>query len=387
MIRIFDSYVLRFSELSDIQWIFLMLFFLVFLIRLTYRLILFLWLFKKRKKSDGNNLEQISLILTVRNQEDDIQNYLPGILSASGNLHEVIVVDDFSQDNSLTRLGLLKTVYPQLHLSSLSQETKHSVKLARNIALKAARNSWITAIPLNTRHITDVWFSHMQNSLNKNRSVIVNYNNISPGKGFINLLYRTESFIQQIRSYGFCAAGLPFVYDETNVAFRKEKYFETRGYGLKLKENYANLELILNTFMKNKHMAVCLTSETAVLKAVQASREDCFDLLRKSIRIEKHLSFFKKVTLRIEKLSDGLLIPVFAILFIVVPGLWPFYVIPVFILFTLYLVIIKTILNRLKERKLFLSSLIYAVLGVYFTTAYQTRFNYRNRKRKWKSKI
>ncbi len=300
---------------------------------------------------------------------------------------EVMAVDDFSQDNSLSVLGVMKNGNGKLHFTSLNQETRFSEKLAQNLALKAAKNNWVMVVPPSLTNFGDQWLQSISGFLTAGKDVVVNYTNIVHNGHFYNLLFRTEFFWQQVKSAGFSAIGLPFVYAEENVAFRKKKYFEVGGYGQKLKEPFANLELIINKFISKNNTHVNLQEETAIRKNEQIKRHDYFDLLKKSFRIEKHLSGSRRMLLSIDEWSRLLFLPALLGVIIFVTELWLFIVIAIVFKIILYLFIIKTVLNHLNERKIFLSSLMYELVMPYYKVFYRWHFSRRSRKQKWRSKI
>ena len=360
----------------------------LFFVRVFYRLFFSLRVLGKRKREAGNNkTTPVSLLFTIRNEEANIRKNLPEILKIENADFEVVVIDDFSQDNSLSVLGTMKSVEKRIHVSSLNQETRYSVKLAQNIALKAAQNDWVMVVPVSVSGFGNEWLLRISERTGQDNTLILNYTNVSDGKGFYRLLYRVESFIQQFKSVGYCKAGLPFVYSEINVAFRKEKYFETGGYGQKVKEPYANLELIINSFIKKKETDITFVAETSVWKDENITRDDYYDLLNKSIRIENYLTFGKRVVLFADEFSKLLFIPVLLLVIVFLPELWLVYTVLSVLLFVLYLLIIKFVLNRLNERKLFLSSLAYDLLAPYFKGYYRWHFRKRSGNQKWRSKI
>ena len=106
-----------FVNLSSAQWIVLLAFFAIFSIRFVY---LFLFTARVALKKEGtpnsNDVEPISLILTVRNEEQNIRENLPSVLQIEDLNFEVIVIDNFSEDNTLSVLGLLKQRFPRLKI-------------------------------------------------------------------------------------------------------------------------------------------------------------------------------------------------------------------------------------------------------------------------------
>jgi hypothetical protein len=174
---------------------------------------------------------------------------------------------------------------------------------------------------------------------------------------------------------------------EENVAFKKEIYFRKGGFGHHIKEYYANFELILNDFIKKKKTHINFGSGTAIRKEMSVSKSDFFELMKKEIRIRKNLTFSKRLILFFEKWLT--LLFYFSVLIVIIyfQVLWPVILILVLLYIFTFAFIIKIGLNRLNERKLFLSSLGYALFIPIFKWFYQAYYYYSSRrKQKWKSK-
>ncbi|MBT6007518.1 MAG: hypothetical protein HOG79_17490, partial [Prolixibacteraceae bacterium] len=202
-----------------------------------------------------------------------------------------------------------------------------------------------------------------------------------------NHLFRIESFLQQVKSNGFVLNGFPFVYSDENVAFKKEKYFEMGGFGQKINEPFANLELLINTFIKKKSTKICFKKESAIHKKELVNKTDYFELLKKSFRIEKHLFFSKRIVLFIEEFTHLLFLPAIILVIVFLTELWFIIGVLISLIIIAHLLIIKIILNRLCERKIFISSLVYGLVIPYFKFFYRWHFNQKSRKQKWRSKV
>lgn len=222
--------------------------------------ILFLFLFTGRilfrKKITHASPAPLSLIYVVRNEEIRLKNNLAPVLSINDVDFEVIVVDDFSQDNSFQVLGMLRGRSDRLKVSTLQQETRFSTKMAQNLALKAAGNDWILSVPISYENATTEWISGISNALDSSKTVVISYSSAQNASGFINRIYRIENYLSFTKSVGYILNNLPFIYSEENVAFQKKKYFEIGGHGLKISEAYANLELLINFFIRKQTTTV-----------------------------------------------------------------------------------------------------------------------------------
>ena len=386
--RMIQNYQDIFSGLALSELVLLTVFGVLFLLRLLH-LFLFTGRVLFRKKVDNNEAEKkpLSLILTIRNEEENLKNNLPKILSLENIDFEMVVVDDFSQDNSYLILGLLKDRYKRLTISALNQETKFSTKLALNIAIKATNNKWILTVPVSLAEVAAEWLDYISQATNNEKNVVIGYSTVARSKGFYNRLTRIENYFSYLKSTGYILNGIPFVYSVENVAFQKEKYFEIGGFGQKVTEHYANLELVINSFIRKKTTAVLFNKESSIRKTEVVKRADYFDLLKKSIRIESHLSSSKRVILFLIEFGKLLFLPIAAFVIVLLPELWIILAGLMGFIFTPYLFIIKITQNRLNERKIFIPSLVYDLLMPYYKLFFRWHFNRRSRKNRWKSRV
>ena len=352
---------------------------------------LFLFLFTGRilfrKKITQTSPAPLSLIYTVRNEEIRLKNNLAPVLSINDVDFEVIVVDDFSQDNSFQVLGMLRGRSDRLKVSTLQQETRFSTKMAQNLALKAASYDWVLSVPISYENASTEWISGISNALDSSKTVVISYSSAQNASGFINRIYRIENYLSFTKSVGYILNNFPFIYSEENVAFQKKKYFEIGGHGLKISEAYANLELLINFFIRKQTTTILFQADTAIKKTEDLIWNDYLDILKKSLRIEKHLSGSKKAVLAFDESTKMLFPPVTVVAFILLFELWPLFSALLFIMFTARLFIIKIMQNRLNERKIFISSLIYDLIVPYFKLFYRWYFNNRGQKHKWKVKV
>ena len=375
-----------YNQLALSERVLLIIFGVLFLMRLLY-IFLFTGRVLFRNKNNSTDKNSLSLILTVRNEEDNLRNNLPKILALDNNDFEMIVVDDFSQDNSYLILGLLKERYKRLTISILNQETKFSTKLAQNIAIKAANNQWILSFPVSLSDVSREWLDSISERTNSNKNVIIGYSTITKSKGFFNSLIRIENYFSFLKSTGYILNNIPFVYSEENVAFKKEKYFEIGSYGQNITEHYANLELVINRFICKKTTTILFNQESSIRKTEIVKRADYFELLKKNIRIEKHLSVSKRVILFLDELVKLLFLPVAAVVIVLLPELWIVFASLLGFILAAYLFIIKITQNHLNERKIFIPSLAYSLLMPYFKVIYKWHFKRRSMNSRWKNKV
>lgn len=378
------------EKLTIADWLLLGTFLFLYLVRF-YHLLFFTGkiVFKGRKEVISNEqaMEPLSVLLTVRNEEDNLRRLLPQLLTINTVKYEAIAVDDYSLDNTYSVLGNFRHKYSHFKISSLNEETRFSAKLAQNIALKAAQYEWVLILPVEAQEVNRDWLGGFAvNTTTQNRNVLIGYSGIERAPGWYNLLCRIENFEQQIRSAGFISNGVPFVYFEENVAFRKKEYFDIGGYGQKTKEPYANLELIINQFIRKKNTVLLLNSGTSLRKVVKTEKDDFYNLLQRSYRIERYLPRWKRIALQFETYSQVLFLPFLALILPFIFELWPVIAAMVGVLIVSRIIMIKIIQKRLNEPKIFITSLVYGLLMPYYKLFYRGYYSRISRHNKWKIK-
>ncbi|WP_303923695.1 glycosyltransferase [Draconibacterium sediminis] len=376
-----------FNALTTIQLVVVVAVALLWLLRLLYLLFFPLRVLVKMKtKPFATEKAPLSVLMVVRNEEENCRETLPRLLNLENPDMEVVVIDDYSQDNTLSVLGLLKQRYQRMKLSSLSQETRYSEKLAQNIALKSAEKDWVLLYPVSAQNPSQDWLNEIGKTVTDQVLVKVAYTTVAANNNRFNKFYRIENFFQQVRSASYSLNGLAFVYNEENVAFKRAEYFKLGGFGLKVQEPYANLELVINRFIRKKNVKFCFNDKSILTKQVAAGLSEFKDLVRKSMRIEKHLSKWKQFVLLLDRLTQLFYPLSVAVVLLVAFKLWPIIAVLVVVKLLVFMVIIKILQNRLNERKLFITSLVFSFIMPFYKLFFRWSFNRQSQNHKWKNR-
>ena len=335
---------------------------LVFLIQIYYLLRYYLKLVRHKDSPPTQNPNQVTIIIPVRNEEDRIREILKNFADQQFDDYQILVINEHSEDNTYEILNVLAETNPKLKVTSLSQEIQFSGKQAINIGLKGASSPWVLLLTSFSGKIQPEWLDKLNNLITPETDAVIAYTNLERAKGYRNLLCRLERFNQFMISGAWTLAGKPFVFNENNVLFKKSLYFGTQGFRQKLNRNFANLELIFNENFKKGRIKITTNPELAVREKIDDDRGDHLKLLKKGVQIRQSLSWSKKISLFLDDLSRVLLPVLIAALIIVHPVYWvTFLLLPAFYVL-LQLIIVKMLMNRLNERKIFVTSFIYLLI-------------------------
>jgi hypothetical protein len=139
-------------------------------------------------------------------------------------------------------------------------------------------------------------------------------------------------------------------------------YFDTLGFRHKMNRNFANLELIFNENMKKGRVKITTNPDLAIREHIEDDRGDHIRLLKKGVQIRQSLSWAKKISLFIDDVTRILLPGLVAAVIILHPEYWITFAVVPLIYLILLAIIVKMLLKRLNERKIFLSSFVYILI-------------------------
>lgn len=354
--------IINFQLLTVSDMVLIAISILVFLIQIYYLLAYYLRLARHKDSSPNLNTNQVTIIIPVRNEEERIREILDKFKEQQFEDYQILVINEFSEDSTFEILNVLAETNPRLKVTSLSQETLFSEKQAINIGLKGASSPWIVLLTSFSGTINPDWLFKLNGLISAETDLVIAYSNVERTKGFRNLICRLERFNQFMVSGAWTIAGKPFVFSENNVLFKKSMYFDTLGFRHKLNRNFANLELIFNENMKRGRVKLTTNPELAVREHIEDDRGDHIKLLKKGVQIRQCLSWSKKLGLFLDDITKILLPTLTIALIIIHPENWMILLTLPFIIILLIAIISKILLNRLNERKIFLSSLMYILV-------------------------
>lgn len=335
---------------------------LLFAIQVYYLLRYYLKLATHKDVLGKEDARQISVILPLRNEEPRIREIVARFEQQHFEDYQLLVINEYSEDNTFEILNVLAETNPKLKITSLSQETRFSDKQAINIGLKGASAPWVVMISPASENISPEWLAKMNSLIGSETDAVVAYSNIERGKGFRNLICRVERFHQFVIGGSWTLVGKPFVFNENNVLFHRSLYFEGQGFRQKLNRNFANLELIFNEYFRKGRVKLAVSPEVVLREKIDDDRGDHIKLLKKGVQIRQSLSWSRKLSLFFDDFSKMSFIGLSIALPILKPEYWLTIVAIPFIYIVLFGIIVNLLIRRLNERKLFLTSALYILI-------------------------
>lgn len=354
-----------------------------FIITLIYQLVYYRRLLSVKKQGDAREEQRpISVLLNVRNESARLEGFLMKLLSQNYADFEIVVVDDFSADSTLIVLGVMARKYPKIKFSSLNQENRYSEKMSMNLALKAAKHDWVLFLTPETNLDDPDYLAKLNARLNDDSSALVAYVNYAAGPGRHNRWSRIERMNAFWRASACRAASNSVFFQQINVLFNKQLYFESGGFKGKMNAHYAGLELVFNQLATCK-VKYTIDKQTQLREERLVDESEYDELMRKHVRLFAKLPARKKMFARFENLAKALVIGGVAALLVTDWRYWFLFVPVPVILLLIHLILLRIVQKNLSERKIFLSSLVYVIVRPFLYLFFRTTTFLQAQRSKW----
>lgn len=253
----------------------------LFAIQLFYHLIIYIrvvWNARKALKGKITYSEErppLSVILYHNGTAEELEENLPAILEQDYPKFEVIVITDEKVNESVDYLKRIEEQYPHLYHSYLPDSSKwiSRKKLAINLGIRASKYDWLVFTESFCQPESPQWLSLMSRNFTPDTQIVLGYSHFSKEEGWTP---RNRSFDNFFRSLRYLCMGLlhlPYMATGRNMAYRKELYFQTKGFGKHLDLLRGDDDLYINQVATRKNTRVETAAEASVvMKPLKAKK-------------------------------------------------------------------------------------------------------------------
>lgn len=296
------------------EWVLVGLYLLFFTIQLVYYLYLYRkpyrYLSKNKndesKKINKNQYPGISIIITAKNEAQNLQKNLPLILEQDYPNFQVIVVNSGSTDSSEDVLNnLLNTYNDKLYVTYLPVESEviNDKKLALTIGIKAAKHDILLFTEADTKPLSKKWVNEYSKEFVKGKDVVLGGCKLKINKGFFKRFVLFDNLLFGVEYLSMALIKRPFTGVERNMAYRKNLFFENKGFSSILNIEYGEDHLFINKIANSDNTSVLISPESMVESDVVDRLSTWRTIKGKYLITKKHLVGYKDKALSFEIVS------------------------------------------------------------------------------------
>jgi glycosyltransferase involved in cell wall biosynthesis len=175
----------------------------------------------------------VSVIISARNEANNLPVNLPFILEQNYPDFEVIVVNDCSVDESENILKELGEKYAHLKVVTLSENEKFKTgkKFALTMGIKAAKNEYLLFTDADCKPASPNWITHMAANFDGTAQLVLGYSPYNRRRSFLNAFIRFETIKTAINYLSCALAGNAYMGIGRNMSYTRTLFFKGKGFG------------------------------------------------------------------------------------------------------------------------------------------------------------
>lgn len=261
----------------------------LFTIQILYYLITYMRPYRKMQteENDHSVYEQqppVSVIVYAKNESSNLQKFLPSLLSQNYPVFEVIVINDGSTDESDDILKRFENEHTNLYHTFIPQESKYLSrrKLSLTIGIKAAKYQHLLFTEANCQPMSKDWVSTMVRNYTDKTDIVLGFCAYRFYKGFFHKLVSYDNLMTGLQYISSALKNHPFSGNGRNLSYRKDLFFEHKGYSKSLSLHAGDDDLFVNEaansqntkveYSKNSITEMAQVERFAVWKEMKVSR-------------------------------------------------------------------------------------------------------------------
>jgi glycosyltransferase involved in cell wall biosynthesis len=175
----------------------------------------------------------VSVIVCARDEAQNLTKNLPGILVQDyKTTHEVIVVNDNSEDESKYILDEFRKSFKNLNPVLLTQEAMGipGKKFPLSMGIRSAKYEIVLLTDADCIPASEHWMQKMQDGFKEGIEIVLGYGSYHKVPGMLNKLIRFETFHTAFQYLSFALAGIPYMGVGRNLSYKKELFLKNKGF-------------------------------------------------------------------------------------------------------------------------------------------------------------
>jgi len=286
----------------------------IIVLQLFYYLYFFLRLAIYKKPEKATHMEQpISVVICARDEAANLANNLPGVLVQEYNTtHEVVLVNDNSEDETKYLLEEFKKSFKNLNPILLSQEAKmiNGKKFPLSIGIKSAKNETLLLTDADCVPASEHWMRLMQDGYDDGIEIVLGYGAYRKKPGILNKLIRFETFQTALQYFSYALAGLPYMGVGRNLSYKKEVFMRNKGFSSINQLPSGDDDLFINQVANKNNTAIVIDRDAHTISEPKTSLHDWMNQKYRHYTTSKYYKTQHAILLGIYALSQFLVYPV-----------------------------------------------------------------------------
>jgi glycosyltransferase involved in cell wall biosynthesis len=303
-------------------------FFVVVGVQLIYFIVYLITLHKTTSQKSPQALP-VSIIICAHDEEQNLRELIPLLLSQSHPEFEVIIVDDRSNDGTFDFLLQETSKDHRLRMVHVNRTPTlfNAKKYALTLGIKAAKYEWLLLTDADCRPAGPNWIASFAKHFSPTTQFVLGFSPYQYLPGFLNAFIRFETLLTGIQYISFALMGAPYMGVGRNLSYRRSKFLDVKGFNNFIKITGGDDDLFINQHARKSNTAVCIEEDSIVSSIPKTTFKSFFSQKIRHLSVGKHYRFGHRVMIGLFTLSwmltwfVGIPLAIFSEMYYVIIGL------------------------------------------------------------------
>lgn len=205
----------------------------------------------------------ISVIICAKNEAKNLAENLPLIAKQKYPDFEIVLVDDFSSDNSLNIMQQFQKDFSSENCSiviiSPEKNVQKGKKNALTAGIKISSNENLLLTDSDCKPNSELWISTMAKEFSQEKTIILGYGAYQKiENSFLNEIIRFETLMTAMQYFSYAHIGKAYMGVGRNIAYKKEEFHKVNGFEKHYDILSGDDDLFINQIATKKNVATCL---------------------------------------------------------------------------------------------------------------------------------
>ena len=263
--------------------------------------------FKSKRKAQKNIA--VSVIICAKNEAENLKRFLPSIISQDYPDFEIILINDASHDDSLEIMENFANKHSTIKIVNVENIEAFwgNKKYALTLGIKASKNDFLLFTDADCKPLSKYWIKEMTSHFSNNKAIILGYGSYAKIKNsLVNKLIRFETLITAIHYFSFAKVDIPYMGVGRNLAYRKETFFNAKGFMNHMNILSGDDDLFINQVATNKNTAICISKDSFTESTPKTTFKSWFKQKRRHVSTANHYKLKHKILLSLIYTSNFL---------------------------------------------------------------------------------
>jgi len=284
-----------------------LLFIVIVLIQFIFYVVIFSkFAFSKDEKPSQKNVG-VSVLICAKNESDNLKEFVPKIIAQDYPKFEIILINDASDDDSFLVMKNFEEKHPNIKVVDVAPNDTFlsKKKYALTLGIKIAQYNFLLFTDADCHPVSNQWIKSMSSHFTNKKTIVLGYGAYNKiRKSLLNKLIRFETLLTAIQYFSFTKIGMPYMGVGRNLAYRKEEFFNSKGFTSHIQIRSGDDDLFVNQVATSKNTTINFNRESFTESIPNSSFKKWKHQKRRHVTTASHYKFFHKVILTLFFLSQ-----------------------------------------------------------------------------------